>query len=231
MSGCLEVIPTNKIHKKPIVVTLESKNKINYDIDVCFSSHPTPNEHSRKGAEKIIQYLQESKEQDLVLCLISGGGSSLLSLPSESIPLNDKIIMTELLLASGCTVNEINTIRKHISLIKGGKLAEIAFPSTVRSLIISDVVNDDISSIASGPTSPDNTTFQDAADILKKYNLTEKVPKTILHNINQGILGEITETPNAEEVFLKVKNSIICSNKIFRKNLADFSKEQRYSHC
>ncbi len=229
MSGCLDVIPSKKIHKKPIVVTLESENKINHNIDLYFSSHPTPNLQSIKGAEKVIEYLQDSGERDLVLFLISGGGSSLLSKPSSKISLNDKIAMTELLLASGCSINEINTVRKHVSLIKGGKLAEYSFPSTVKSFIISDVVNDDISAIASGPTSPDDSTYRDALNIIKKYDLMHLLPEKILNNIKHGISGKINETPTKKDkVFSKVENTIICSNKIFREHLAKIATEQGY---
>ena len=229
MSGCLDSLPIEKIHKKPIVVTLESENKINQSIDLYFSSHPTPNPVSVKGAQAIIGYLQESGEKDLVLFLISGGGSSLLSMPSDHISLEDKVLMTELLLASGCSINEINTIRKHISSIKGGKLAESAFPSTVKSYVISDVINDDISSIASGPTAPDASTYQEALEIIRKYNLINKVPKVILEHIDYGIRGKIKETPTENEtIFKKVENRIICSNKIFRENLAKFSTEKGY---
>ncbi|MED5430513.1 MAG: DUF4147 domain-containing protein, partial [Pseudomonadota bacterium] len=188
-----------------------------------------PNPVSVKGAQAIIGYLQESGEKDLVLFLISGGGSSLLSMPSDHISLEDKVLMTELLLASGCSINEINTIRKHISSIKGGKLAESAFPSTVKSYIISDVINDDISSIASGPTAPDVSTYQEAIEIIRKYNLINKAPKAILEHIDYGIKGKIKETPTENEtIFKKVENRIICSNKIFRENLAKFSTEKGY---
>ncbi len=229
MEGCLKKIPTNKIYKKPIIVTLKSQEKVNYDVDLHFSSHPIPDENSIKGSETIIKYLEDSNEKDLVLFLISGGGSSLLSMPSLNITLDDKIKITKLLLKSGCTINEINIIRKHISSIKGGRLAEHAFPSNVISLIISDVINDDISSIASGPTSPDDSTFQDSIKILEKYDLISKTPKAILNHINLGLAGEINETPNHKaKIFSNTENKIICSNKIFRKNLAESASENGY---
>ena len=229
MEGCLKKIPTNKIYKKPIIVTLKSQEKVNYDVDLHFSSHPIPDEHSIKGSETIIKYLEDSNEKDLILFLISGGGSSLLSMPSLNITLDDKIKITKLLLKSGCTINEINIIRKHISSIKGGRLAEHAFPSNVISLIISDVINDDISSIASGPTSPDDSTFQDSIKILEKYDLISKTPKAIINHINLGLAGEINETPNHKaKIFSNTENKIICSNKIFRKNLAESASENGY---
>ncbi|MEC9206227.1 MAG: DUF4147 domain-containing protein [Pseudomonadota bacterium] len=230
MEGCLSRIPSKKIYKKPIVVTLKTSKKINHEADMCFSSHPTPNLSSVEGVEIVLKYLKDSKEKDLVLFLISGGGSSLLSKPSSNITLDDKIKITELLLKSGCTINEINIIRKHISSIKGGKLAEYAFPSHVISLIISDVINDDISSIASGPTAPDDSTFQDAINVLERYNLINKTPETITKHLNLGLLGKENETPSSgSKIFSNVENKIICGNKIFRENLADSAAKEGYT--
>ena len=131
----------------------------------------------------------------MVLFLISGGGSSILSLPPINIPLKDKIRLTELLLLSGCDINELNIVRKHISDIKGGRLEQYASPSKVLSLIISDVIDNDMSAIASGPTVPDNSTFQDAENIIKNYKLSDKVAASIKKHIKSGISREIDDTP------------------------------------
>tara|TARA_B100000029_G_scaffold418225_2_gene423176 strand:+ start:577 stop:1866 length:1290 start_codon:yes stop_codon:yes gene_type:complete len=210
------VISLKNIYKKPIVVTNDTTKHTTIDANLYFSSHPTPDTNSISGAKAVINYIKDSNKNDLVLFLISGGGSSLLSLPPNDIPLKDKIYLTELLLKSGCNINELNTVRKHISLIKGGRLSKIAHPSKVLSLIISDVVNNDVSSIASGPTASDITTFSDALKIIEKYNLTSKTPQSIKKYLEQGSFGQIEESP---DILHNTENSIICSNNIFKEEL------------
>ena len=182
MKGCLDFItkeiPGIEIISDPVVVSTNSDFKIPYKVDLHFSSHPVPDNKSIQAGEKVLSYLSSSKKDDLVLFLISGGGSSLLAKPASSILLNDKIQLTDLLLKSGASINEMNAVRKHMSSIKGGRLAQHALPSSCHSLIISDVINDDISTIASGPTVEDKTTYQDAYDILSKYHLLEVCPKS-----------------------------------------------------
>ena len=204
-------------YKKPIVVTNTKTSVKHENIDLYISSHPTPDDISVKAAKKITEYIEDSNEKDLVLFLISGGGSSILSLPPTNISLKDKIRLTELLLISGCDINELNIVRKHISDIKGGRLAQYAFPSKVLSLIISDVIDNDISSIASGPTVPDNSTFQDAEDIIKNYKLSDKVPGSIKKHIKSGISREIDDTP---KIINNAENLILCSNGDFKHEIA-----------
>ena len=207
------------IYQKPIVITSKSQNNVDskIDIDLFVSSHPTPDEVSIKSSKAVIDYLRQSNKNDLVIFLISGGGSSLLSLPSNNILLEDKIKLTNLLLKTDCSIDEINTIRKHVSDIKGGRLAEFALPSICYSYIISDVIGDDISTIASGPTIEDMTTFNDAQKILLKYNLFDKMPSSIRSHINKGLEGNIPETPKKLD---NVNNNIICSNSIMQKEAA-----------
>ena len=230
MDGLCNVLYSHSnvnIYQKPIVVTSKSQSNINtkIDINLFISSHPTPDEISIKSSKAVIDYLNQSKKNDLVIFLISGGGSSLLSLPSNNISLDDKIKLTNLLLKTGCSIDEINTIRKHVSDIKGGRLAEFALPSTCYSYIISDVIGDDISSIASGPTIEDMTTFSDAHKILLKYNLFEKIPSSIKSHINKGLVGNIPETPKKLN---NINNSIICSNSIMKKESASVASELGY---
>ena len=230
MDGLCNVLYSHSnvnIYQKPIVVTSKSQSNINtkIDINLFISSHPTPDEISIKSSKAVIDYLNQSKKNDLVIFLISGGGSSLLSLPSNNISLDDKIKLTNLLLKTGCSIDEINTIRKHVSDIKGGRLAEFALPSTCYSYIISDVIGDDISSIASGPTIEDMTTFSDAHKILLKYNLFEKIPSSIKSHINKGLVGNIPETPKKLN---NINNSIICSNSIMKKESASAASELGY---
>ena len=153
--------------------------------------HPIPDEKGVSGSEEIAELLEQLGENDLVICLISGGGSALLPSPAEGISLEDKQKMTNLLLECGANINEINAIRKHISKLKGGGIARLAYPSTVVALILSDVVGDPLDVIASGPTVPDKSTFGDCMSILKKYDLLEKVPQSIKARIQRGTKGEV----------------------------------------
>ncbi len=140
-------------------------------IEVVEASHPTPDEAGREAAKRIYEMVQGLTADDLVLCLISGGGSALLSLPAEGIPLEDKQDMNKQLLKSGANISEINSVRKHISAIKGGRLARAAYPAKVVAMLISDVPGDEPTVIASGPTVADPTTFEDAKEVIRKYGL------------------------------------------------------------
>jgi glycerate 2-kinase len=182
-------------------------------IRLYFGGHPLPDEEGAKGTERIMEILSRAGEDDLVLCLISGGGSALLVAPCEGIGLEDKKRMTQLLLECGATIDEINTIRKHISRVKGGRLAKAAFPAQTVSLILSDVIGDRIDSIASGPTAPDPTTFEDCFEIIKKYDLMKRMPGPIklFLQANKGKQGTETVKPG-DPVFARVENIIVGSN-------------------
>ncbi len=171
------------------------------------SGHPTPNQTSVNAAKTILKFLEKRKKSEFVIFLVSGGGSSLLSLP-DGIPLDDKMYVNDLLLKSGATIQEFNCVRKHLSKIKGGRLVE-NLPCDAVSLIMSDVVDDDLSSISSGVTYCDTTTFADALSVIKRYSLQKKFPENVLDRLNDGKLGKIPETPKKP----KILNSIISSNK------------------
>ncbi len=162
-------------------------------LEIWEAGHPLPDENTIRGTKKILDIVENSGENDLIIALISGGGSALLEDPM--IPLEDLIKTNELLLKSGATIHEINTVRKHLSHVKGGRLAKIAEPSRILSLILSDVIGDDISTIASGPLSPDPTSYSDAYMVLKDYGLWNSVPESVRTVIERGINGEIEETP------------------------------------
>ncbi len=182
-------------------------------IELIEASHPIPDENSRAGAAKIKQMLEEADENDLVISLISGGGSALMSLPPESITLDQKKEVTGLLLKSGATIHEMNAIRKHLSLVKGGNLAKAAYPATVINLMISDVVGDNMDVIASGPFVPDTSGFSECFDYFQKYHLQNRVAPEIMDHIKAGMKGEIEEHPGPDSpVFKKVNNLIIASN-------------------
>ena len=229
MSGCLDYLakefPDLLIHQRPIIISNTSNEKIEHNVDLNFASHPIPDEKSILAGNKAMNYISSSTKDDLVLFLISGGASALLSKPSSSITLDDKIILTDLLLKSGASINEINTVRKHISDVKGGRLAKLANPSPCYSLIISDVINDDISSIASGPTIADHTTFTDVFNILNNYKLVKKTPSSIMNHINQGINGNIEESPKEINNCI---NKIISSNRLYRDQLSSYAALNGY---
>jgi len=161
-----------------------------------------------------LEIAEKAGENDLVICLISGGGSSLMPLPRGDISIVDKKKITEALLKCGATINEINTVRKHISDFKGGWLAKKAYPATVLNLILSDVIGDPLDFIASGPTVPDSTTFHEAVKILKKYELWNTVPESIRKVLSDGEKGLIPETPKADDqVFKKVFTVVVGNNR------------------
>jgi glycerate 2-kinase len=178
------------------------------------AGHPVPDDQGEAGAHTIRRLLAGAGEQDLVLCLLSGGGSALLPLPEDSLTLADKQATIQVLLACGATIHEINTIRKHTSRIKGGWLARAAYPATVVSLIISDVVGDNLDIIASGPTVPDPGTFEDCMAIVRKYNIEDRLPPMVMQCLAQGAVGKREETPKpGEPVFEKVQNLIVAGNR------------------
>ena len=184
-------------------------------IEFVEAGHPTPDEAGLRGAQRIAKMLEGLTEKDLVICVISGGGSALLTLPAPGISLADVQQLTEALLRCGATINEINAVRKHISRLKGGNLARLAHPAQVVSLILSDVVGSPLDVIASGPTVPDTTTFRDAYGVLEKYGLLDKVPAPIVERLRAGMEGKIEETPKeGDQVFERVYNLVVGDNAI-----------------
>ena len=182
-------------------------------IKVNQAGHPLPTKDGMQGVKEMLDMLSRAGKDDLVIFLISGGGSALLPCPTEGITLDDKIQMTDLLLKSGATIAEINCIRKHISCIKGGQLLRYVDGATVVSLIVSDVVGDDPGSIASGPTAPDNTTYTDALLIMEKYHLKDRAPPAIIRHLESGLRGETPETLKAgDQAFGHIRNIVIASN-------------------
>jgi len=214
MAEALEKILGDKITYGFVNILKGTKNQFKTSkIELNEAAHPIPDENGRRGAEKIVEIVKKATEKDLIICLISGGASALMPLPSEKIALNDKIRMTELLLKCGATIDEVNIVRKHISDIKGGKLARYAYPATIVSLILSDVVGDPIDTIASGPTAPDRSTFKDAISVLKKYSLWKKTPESIRRHLLRGLEGEIEENPKpGDALFSRVFNFVIGNN-------------------
>lgn len=205
-----------------LVVTKEGPEIPLIKIELHLGGHPFPDENGAKGTRRIIEILSDAGENDLIIFLLSGGGSALLVSPFEWISLEDKKNMTRLLFECGANIDEINTIRKHISRVKGGRLAKMAYPAQTLCLILSDVIGDRIDSIASGPTAPDPTTFKDCFEILNKYNLQEKIPKSIKLFLEENKdVQENESLKPGDEVFEKVENIIIGSNLLALKEAED----------
>jgi glycerate 2-kinase len=177
------------------------------------AGHPVPDQNGFKGAQSVYNLATLADETTLIICLLSGGGSALIPLPVDGVTLEDKQETTRVMLACGATIHEINAIRKHLSAIKGGGLARAAYPATLITLILSDVVGDDLDSIASGPCVPDSKTFQDCKAIFTKYSLEGTIPQSVLNHIESGIAGAVPETPKAgQDFFTKTQNVIVGSN-------------------
>jgi len=182
-------------------------------ISIIKGGHPVPDQGSIEGAQRIVDLLSFTTENDLVIFLISGGGSALLTLPALGISLDEIQNLTKSLLACGATINEINCLRKHLSQVKGGQLAQLAAPARVATLILSDVVADPLDVIASGPTVPDTSTFADTLKILAKYRITHQIPTNVLDYLQRGANGKIADTPKeGNPIFTKVQNTIIGNN-------------------
>ena len=214
MAEALEQVLGNSITNGLVNVPRSSKNKTDI-IKLHEASHPIPDEAGVEGTRRMLKIAEQAKEDDLVICLISGGGSSLMPLPRGKISIADKKKITNVLLKCGATINEINTVRKHISDFKGGWLAKKAYPATILNLILSDVVGDPLDFIASGPTVPDSTTFSDAIKVLKKYRLWSKAPASIRKVLSDGEKGLIPETPKAnDEAFKRVYNVVVGNNRL-----------------
>ena len=215
-----EIIP---IKSGIIVIPKGSKSKIkSKKFQIFNSGHPKPDQTSVKAAKEVTKFLQNRRDGELVIFLVSGGGSSLLAIPDD-ITLDDKIYVTDLLLKSGATIQEFNCIRKHLSKIKGGRLVENIKCDGI-GLVMSDVEGDDLSSIASGTTYMDNTTFLDALNIINKYKLKNKIPLEILQRLEDGFKGKIPETPKNA----KIENYVIANNKDCLKAMESKAKEFGY---
>ncbi len=179
------------------------------------AGHPVPDQSGLDGTQEIVRLVEDAGADDLVLCLISGGGSALLMLPEEPVSLTDYQQLTNLMLRSGATINQVNTIRKHIERVKGGRLAQLAAPATIATLILSDVVGNPLDFIASGPTVPDTTTYGDALDVLKQFTLLDQIPASVRERLERGARGDLPETPKpGDALFEKVSTLVIGSNDI-----------------
>jgi glycerate 2-kinase len=229
MAKAMEGLLGDKIDNGIIVVKYDHGLSLK-KIETVEASHPIPDENGERGASDILRLLSGTGEKELIICLISGGGSALLVQPHKGITLQDIQTASTELLACGATIDEINTVRKHLSSIKGGQLAKAAYPSTLITLMLSDVVGDPMDIIASGPTVPDESTFEDAYAIIQKYTLEEKVSNSVCGFLRSGKMGEIEETPeHGNKIFDNTQNVIVGSNKIALNAAEKRAKDMGYN--
>jgi hydroxypyruvate reductase len=177
--------------------------------------HPLPDDAGVRGAERIAEIARRAGERDLVLSVISGGASALLPLPAAPVTLAEKQATTRTLLSCGADIHEMNAVRKHISAIKGGQLARLAYPAAVLSFLLSDVIGDDLDVIGSGPTAPDASTFAAAKAVLEKYGILQSVPAAVRERLAAGARGDLAETPKADDpAFARTQNVVVGSNRL-----------------
>ena len=201
-----------------VVVPKGVAPKLKKSIKIINAGHPIPNHNSFKAGKNLISFMSQTGKDDFVLFLISGGGSSLSVFP-DSISLHDKIIVNQILIRSGANINEIACIRKHLSLIKGGRLIQ-SMNCTGISFLVSDVIGNDIGSISSGITYCDKSTFSDSLKIIKKFSLQKKLPKSVIQILESGLKGKIPETPKKP----LIKNIIILNNSLCLSKMKNKSK-------
>jgi len=214
MGAEVEKVLGELISEGHIVVKYGHACKLKY-IDVTEAGHPVPDNNGFKATMEIIRIAGMASTDDLVICLLSGGGSSLLPDISEGCSADDMIKVNDLLVNSGASISEINAVRKHLSVVKGGQLARIVYPATLVNLILSDVPGDQLDVIASGPTVPDPTTFMQALTVLGTYRLTQLLPRSILTFLKEGAVGKRPETPKAgDPAFNKTFNILVGSNRM-----------------
>ncbi|MDZ7334172.1 MAG: glycerate kinase [candidate division KSB1 bacterium] len=213
MGRAVEEVLGDTLKQGIVTVKYGHLDRVSPKIKIYEAGHPVPDKAGLDAAKEMVDFLSQRSAKDLVIAVISGGGSALLPLPAEGISLSEKQEMTRLLLACGADIKEINAIRKHISQVKGGQLARLAQPATLVTLILSDVIGDPLDSIASGPTAPDQSTFSDCWAILQKYNLHGKVPAAVERHIQNGLEGLLPDTPKSgDPIFSRTQNVIVASN-------------------
>lgn len=213
-----------------LVITSRGNSTAIQRVRIVEAGHPIPDESGVRGTSVLLEMLESSGENTLVICLISGGASALLTAPHDTISVKHVQVLTNELLACGATIKEINTVRKHLSRVKGGNLAATACPAEVVTLILSDVVGNPLDVIASGPTVPDSTTYSNAVEVLDKYGLSRKTPLPVIEHLERGAGGEIPETPKpGEPLFSKVQNCVIGTNREALKGAEKRAEELGYN--
>jgi len=194
------------------------------------AGHPIPDEAGQRGAKNLLEMLTGLGKDDLVVCLLSGGGSALLPAPVEVVSLGEKQETTKILLESGASIHEINAVRKHLSRIKGGWLAKTAAPATMITLVLSDVIGDDLDVIASGPMVGDRSTFSDCLQIIEKYHLEYKIPTTVKDHLHKGAAGSVPETPKPDDPIFRTAYHLIVGSNILCLEAAERKAQEMGYH-
>jgi len=207
MAAAFEDIIGNQLPVEGTVSVRYGHGAATRSVKIREAGHPIPDQAGVEATREIGQLLEGADERDLVLCVISGGGSALLTLPAVS--LHDLQKTTDALLRCGASINEINTVRKHLDQVKGGGLAKLAAPAQLVTLVLSDVVGNPLDAIASGPTVPDTSTWADARDVFDRYGLWNQVPESVAHHFRQG--GTDTPKPG-DPLFEHTQTVIVGSN-------------------
>ncbi len=193
------------------------------------SAHPVPDRAGAQAASDVVAFLRELNARDLLVVAVSGGASALLPSPVAPITLEQKGRTTDLLLRAGADIFELNTVRKHLSSLKGGQLAALAYPATVISLLLSDVIGDSLGVIGSGLTAPDNSTFAEACDVIRRYGLWERIPTPVRARLESGAAGKVPETPKpADPIFDNVQNLVVGSSRLALAAAAQEAKSLGY---
>lgn len=212
-----------------VIKGTENAVKANH-VTLWGASHPIPCNEGEKGVDQMLDLTNELQKNDLVITLISGGGSALMPYPASGISLSDLQETTNLLLRSGANINELNAVRKHLSGFKGGQFARHVAPAQLLTLILSDVLGDPLDTIASGPTAPDESTFIEARDVIEKYGLFEKIPLNVLNRLNSGLNGIVPETPKrGDPLFNDVYNVLIANNSKAAKSACETAENLGYN--
>jgi glycerate 2-kinase len=184
-------------------------------VQLAEAGHPVPDERGAAAARAIRALVEAATADDLVMVLLSGGGSALTPAPAPPVTLADKQAVTRLLLSAGANINQLNAVRKHCSLLKGGQLARAAAPARVHALLLSDVIGDPLDVIASGPTAPDESTFAEALGMLDRLGVRERAPRSVIERLESGARGQVPETPKSDDpLFARVSNVVIGNNQL-----------------
>ncbi|MFI3189357.1 glycerate kinase [Crenothrix sp. D3] len=221
-----ELIPASRLAGLGIAVTNYENVRAVDNIEVIGAGHPLPDLAGFHAAAKIAERVSQAQANDLVLVLISGGGSALIPYPVAGISLQEKIATTDLLLACGADIQEINCVRKHLSQLKGGGLARLAAPAHVYALILSDVLGDDLSTIASGTTIHDSSTYGDAMAVLQNKGVWTRVPDSVRLHLERGKQGLIAETPKPDDSVFKHTRHVLCGSNTVSLKAAQLAAEQ-----
>ena len=215
MAAAIESILSDRLEDGLVIVKEGYREPGCRKIQLLEAGHPLPDERGVLAARQLNQMLQDSQSDDLVICLLSGGGSALLVSPATGVALGAVQELTGALLRSGANIQEINTLRKHLETLKGGNLARRTAPARLITLILSDVIGDPLDMIASGPTVPDPTSFQQAWEILERFDLIDQAPQAILTHLQKGLEGQIEETPKSDNLlFERTQILVIGSNRL-----------------